>query len=194
VRIHHFGGGLVEVSTNTGPEEEYSFRRRPVCERVSAPVVPAGFVARVDVLCTHPMFGPESSKDDLGDLPFVYDKVRVSHEGLRAKHCERFLNIFSREGCRMVEMSCAEHDRYVAESQFITHTIGRMLGRLGLESTPISTKGYEKLLEVAWNIDGDSFDIYYGLFMYNVNLIEQLERLDMAFNSLKNEVSGSKEF
>jgi len=91
----------------------------------------------------------------------------------------------------MVEMSCAEHDRYVAESQFITHTIGRMLGRLGLESTPIATKGYEKLLEVAWNIAGDSFDIYYGLFMYNVNSIEQIERLDMAFNSLKNEVSGS---
>jgi len=144
-----------------------------------------------DVLCTHPMFGPESGKDGWGGLPFVYDKVRVSNEGLRAKRCERFLDIFSREGCRMVEMSCAEHDRYVAESQFITHTIGRMLGRLGLESTPISTKGYEKLLEVAWNIDGDSFDIYYGLFMYNVNSIEQIERLDMAFNSLKNEVSGS---
>jgi len=90
----------------------------------------------------------------------------------------------------MVEMSCAEHDRYAAESQFITHTVGRMLGGLGLESTPIATKGYEKLLEVARNTAGDSFDLYYGLFMYNVNSTEQLERLDMAFDSLKKQLVG----
>lgn len=149
-------------------------------------VLPAEF----DVLCTHPMFGPESGKDGWGGLPFVYDKVRVSNEGLRAKRCERFLDIFSREGCRMVEMSCTEHDRYAAESQFITHTVGRMLGGLGLESTPIATKGYEKLLEVARNTAGDSFDLYYGLFMYNVNSTEQLERLDMAFDSLKKQLVG----
>lgn len=154
--------------------------------RLFLQVLPAEF----DVLCTHPMFGPESGKDGWGGLPFVYDKVRVLNEGLRAKRCERFLNIFSREGCRMVEMSCAEHDRYAAESQFITHTVGRMLGGLGLESTPIATKGYEKLLEVARNTAGDSFDLYYGLFMYNVNSTEQLERLDMAFDSLKKQLVG----
>jgi arogenate dehydrogenase (NADP+) len=115
------------------------------------------------------MFGPKSGKDGWGDLPFVYDKVRVSNEGLRAKRCERFLNIFSLEGCRIVEMSCAKHNRYAVESEFITHTVGRMLGRLGLESTLIATKSYEKLLEVAQNTAGDSFDLYYGLFMYNVN-------------------------
>jgi arogenate dehydrogenase (NADP+) len=27
----------------------------------------------------------------------------------------------------MVEMSCAEHDRYAAGSQFITHTVGRFV-------------------------------------------------------------------
>ena len=29
------------------------------------------------------------------------------------------------QGCRMVEMSCEEHDRYAAGSQFLTHTVGR---------------------------------------------------------------------
>lgn len=88
----------------------------------------------------------------------------------------------------MVEMSCAEHDKYAAESQFITHTVGRVLGMLHLESTPINTKGYETLLDLVKNTEGDSFDLYYGLFMYNKNALEMLERLDVAFEALKKQI------
>ncbi|GLJ27789.1 hypothetical protein SUGI_0545400 [Cryptomeria japonica] len=148
-------------------------------------VLPSEF----DILCTHPMFGPESGKAGWSGLPLVYDKIKIG-EGLRAERCERFLNIFAKEGCRMVEMSCAEHDRHAAETQFITHTVGRMLAKLNLESTPINTKGYESLLRIVENTCGDSFDLYYGLFMYNVNSTEQLERLEMAFDALKKQLVG----
>ena len=88
------------------------------------------------------MFGPESGKDEWSGLPFVYEKVRVRN-GARVECCYRFFNMFVKEGCRMVEMSCTEHDRHATESQFIMHTVGRMLAKLNLESTPINTKGYE---------------------------------------------------
>ncbi|KAL3610804.1 hypothetical protein D5086_001824 [Populus alba] len=96
-----------------------------------------------DILCTHPMFGPES-----------------------------------------------EHDRYAAGSQFVTHTMGRVLERFGLDSSPINTKGYDTLLDLVENTAGDSFELYYGLFMYNKNALEQLERLDMAFEAIKKELFG----
>ncbi|XP_057968835.1 arogenate dehydrogenase 1, chloroplastic [Malania oleifera] len=143
-----------------------------------------------DVLCTHPMFGPESGKHGWKDRPFVFDKVRVGNDESRISRCERFLDIFAREGCQMVEMTCAEHDHHAAGSQFITHTMGRVLEKLGLESTPINTKGYETLLNLVDNTSGDSFDLYYGLFMYNTNAMEQLERLDLAFESLKKQLFG----
>ncbi|KAF6172191.1 hypothetical protein GIB67_024813 [Kingdonia uniflora] len=116
-----------------------------------------------DVLCTHPMFGPESGRNGWKGLPFVYDKVRIGRDESRVNRCERFLNIFVQEGCRMEEMSCKEHNKNAAESQFITHTVGRVLEKL-------------------------SFDLYYGLFMYNHNAMEQLEILDMAFEALKKEL------
>ena len=149
-------------------------------------ILPAEF----DILCTHPMFGPESGKYGWAGLPFVYDKVRIGNDEFRIARCAKFLDIFAREGCRMVEMTCAEHDRYAAESQFITHTMGRVLERFGLESTEINTKGYETLLNLVENTAGDSFDLYYGLFVYNKNAMEQLERLDMAFESIKKEIFG----
>ncbi|KAK8963052.1 hypothetical protein KSP40_PGU009593 [Platanthera guangdongensis] len=140
------------------------------------------------IVCTHPMFGPESGKDGWTDLPFVYDLVRVASS--QAGNYERFLSIFEREGCKMVEMSCEEHDRHAAGSQFITHTIGRILSHLNLESTPINTKGYETLLKLTENTVSDSFDLYYGLFMYNVNATEQIENLDRAFETVKQKLFG----
>ncbi|GAU11923.1 hypothetical protein TSUD_195470 [Trifolium subterraneum] len=141
-----------------------------------------------DILCTHPMFGPESGSHSWSGLPFVYEKVRIDKEENRVLRCEKFLNIFGREGCRMVEMSCADHDRYAAGSQFITHTVGRVLSMLMLESTPINTKGYESLLNLVENTCGDSFDLYYGLFMFNKNSLEMLERLDLAFEDLRKQL------
>jgi arogenate dehydrogenase (NADP+) len=67
----------------------------------------------------------------------------------------------------MVEMTCEEHDKLAASSQFIPHTVGRMLGRMSLPDTPINTRGYESLLSLVRNTTNDSFDLYYGLFMYN---------------------------
>ncbi|CAL9117610.1 unnamed protein product [Musa textilis] len=143
-----------------------------------------------DILCTHPMFGPESGKHGWAGLPFVYDMVRIGESEDRADRCRRFLDIFAREGCRMVEMSCAEHDENAAEIQFLTHTVGRILAKLDLKSAPINTKGYETLLKLVENTCSDSFDLYNGLFMYNKNSTELLERLELAFDSLKKELFG----
>lgn len=91
----------------------------------------------------------------------------------------------------MVEMSCAEHDHKTAESQFLTHTIGRILAKLGPEDVDIGTKGYQTLLELVQNTCNDSFDLYNGLFMYNKNATELLDRLDFAFTELKKELFGN---
>uniref|UniRef100_A0A7S0WSM1 TYRAAT2-like C-terminal domain-containing protein n=1 Tax=Pyramimonas obovata TaxID=1411642 RepID=A0A7S0WSM1_9CHLO len=88
----------------------------------------------------------------------------------------------------MVEMSCEEHDRLAASSQFITHTVGRVLGELDLESTPIDTKGYQSLLALKGNTEKDSFDLYYGLFMYNQNATDELNRLEEAFDDIKRQL------
>ncbi len=55
----------------------------------------------------------------------------------------RARQFFEREGCRMVEMACEEHDRIAAGSQFITHTIGRVLGAMAPQPSAIDTRGYE---------------------------------------------------
>lgn len=164
---------------------------------------------------------------------------------------------FNAAGCDMKEMTCAHHDSLASRTQFVTHTIGRVLGAMDLEvrgraglasnhrgrtvasvrcshiisttsplphhvsgtrsaiqqrarhlsrhrllrwilrcavmhcssggrsarglvhcdkadcpsaavqATDIDTRGYESLQQLVDNTTHDSFELYYGLFMYN---------------------------
>ncbi|KAL5718310.1 prephenate dehydrogenase (NADP(+)) [Ranunculus cassubicifolius] len=144
-------------------------------------VVPPEF----GILCTHPMFGPVSGKNGWKGLKFQYEKVRTRMNNIQEGKCEQFLNIFQDEGCQMVEMSCEEHDEYAAKSQFLTHTVARILSNMDLEATPIDTKGYETLLELTRNTVSDSSDLYDGLFLYNVNSVKQIQDLEKALDTVK---------
>jgi len=153
-----------------------------------------------DILCTHPMFGPDSGKFSWEGLNFVYERTRVhgivfdgssdpTNESLyasrkssleyieRLDRLERFLSIWEEEGCRMVELSCKEHDAYAANSQFITHLMGRILGEQGLQSTPIDTKGFESVLKLVGTTTADSFDLFFGLYKYNQNSMDTIIKL-----------------
>lgn len=78
-----------------------------------------------DILCTHPMFGPESGRVSWEGLPFVYDVVRVTDN--RKIVLNTFLNIWKKAQCKMIEMSCEIHDNHAASSQFLTHTTGTFI-------------------------------------------------------------------
>jgi len=183
-----------------------------------------------DVLCTHPMFGPDSGKNGWHGLNFVYERTRIDgvildpayersfhqlteadadtandeaasfvelgsgevhgvHENSEAHiegmdRMERFLSIWEEEGCRMVAMSCADHDAYAANSQFITHLMGRILGSQGLVPTPIDTKGFESVLKLVGNTMTDSFDLFYGLYKYNQNSVDTIKKLQVALDGV----------
>lgn len=158
-----------------------------------------------DILCTHPMFGPDSGRNGWHNLNFVYEKTRVNKavfdpEGTVTSddtmneddeahvesmdRIERFLSIWEEEGCRMVPLSCKAHDEYAANSQFITHLMGRILGAQGLSMTPIDTKGFESVLSLVDSTTADSFDLFYGLYKYNQNSMATINRLKVAMDQV----------
>ena len=93
---------------------------------------------------------------------------------------ERFLSIWEEEGCRMVQLSCRDHDEYAANSQFITHLVGRVLGSQGLAQTPIDTSGFQSVLKLIDSTTADSFELFYGLYKYNENSLKTIKQLQTA--------------
>eukprot|EP00955_Chlamydomonas_euryale_P002512 27387-Chlamydomonas_euryale.AAC.7 len=142
-----------------------------------------------DIVCTHPMFGVNSGGASWKGLNFQYEVVRVNKDArdgdTRMARVQQFLKFFADEQCNMVDMTCEDHDFLSASSQFITHTVGRTLGTMHLQPTPIDTKGYQALLELVRQTNTDSFDLYYGLFLYNQNATDELERLERGLERVK---------
>lgn len=62
----------------------------------------------------------------------------------------------------MISMRCSDHDSYSANSQFITHLVGRILSVQGLKATPIDTTGFQSVLRLIETTNADSFDLFYG--------------------------------
>lgn len=56
---------------------------------------------------------------------------------------------------------------------------------MDLRATPIDTRGYKALLELVDNTRNDSFELYYGLFLYNRASADELERLERALDEVK---------
>jgi arogenate dehydrogenase (NADP+), plant len=42
------------------------------------------------------------------------------------------VQFFQDQGCDMEEMTCERHDELASRTQFVTHTIGRVLGAMDL--------------------------------------------------------------
>lgn len=138
-----------------------------VVDVASVKKFPAGEMVKnlpedVEIMNTHPMFGPDSAKGGLEGLPIVMHKTRVSSEKY-----DFWKKYFSDLGLEVVEMSPEEHDREAAFSQGITHYVGRVLGELDLKSTPIGTLGYEKLLEIVEQTCNDTWELFRDLQTFN---------------------------
>ena len=129
----------------------------------------------VDILVTNPMFGPTSKEvngesmstagmSDLWDgRPMAYERVRITN----MQRCERYLDIFEEARCQVVEIESDQHDTSTADAEFVTHMVGRLLDRKLLPATPVMSKEYTALNEVAEMTAGDSFDMFFGMFKYN---------------------------
>ena len=132
-----------------------------------------------DILCTHPMFGPDSGKYGWTNLPFLFHPHKITN----TERLNRFLNIFANEGCKMVNINCKNHDKYLLRNQFITHFIGRMLRELKLKNKymNLSTEGYKSLIKIINNTCNDSFDLFRGLFKFNKNGNKILTKLLQSY-------------
>lgn len=163
----------------------------------------------IDILCSHPMFGPVeisssgnaiSSGADLGDpyassywdgRPMVYEKVRISD----VQRCEKYLKIFEEARCRLVEMSAEQHDSSIADAEFVTHLTGRLLvDKELLPPSPVTSKEYAALCDVAEMTSGDSFDLFFGMFKFNQNARLHLTKMRDNLAELERKLAAKEAY
>jgi len=129
----------------------------------------------VNIIASHPMFGPDSAVQRTDRLPIITAPVR----GPDAVY-SRWKASFFELGLQVIEMTPDEHDREAAFTQGITHYLGRILAAMDLKPSTIATLGYTRLLQVMEQTCNDPEQLFKDLQRYNPHTREMRESLRRA--------------
>lgn len=138
---------------------------------------------KTQALLTHPMFGPDSSKDGFINLPIIVDQFKTSD-----KNYKLWKDFFLSKQLRVVEMSARNHDKSASNSQGLTHFLGRLLDRYGLEPTPIDSLGTKKLLEIKEQTCNDTWQLFNNLQHFNPYTMAMRLKLETKYDELFNKL------
>lgn len=139
--------------------------------------------SKTQAILTHPLFGPDSSKNGFEDLPIVMDKFLAENDTYSF-----WKEYFASKKLRVIELSAAEHDKLAANSQGLTHFIGRLMEEIELEKTPIDTIGVTKLLEVKEQTCNDTWELFMNLQHYNPYTKKMRVKLGVSYDLLYNKL------
>lgn len=115
-----------------------------------------------EILGTHPMFGPDSAAQSLYGCKIVLCKQRVNEE--KYQNIKGYLES---HGLKVIEATAHEHDKQIADTLILTHTIGRTLMDMNSREMDIDTKGYRRLLKILETVENDSVQLFKDMNEYN---------------------------
>ncbi len=116
----------------------------------------------VQILATHPMFGPDSALNTLTGQKIVLSRIRIEDQ-----QYDRIKKYLQGKGLIVIETSPENHDRQIAQSQVLTHFIGRGLSELGASDVEIDTEGYKRLMKILDVVGHDTRQLFTDLNRYN---------------------------
>ena len=139
--------------------------------------------SNVEILATHPAFGPDSAKQGLKGLKIILHNVRISPS--------KFTKI--KQSCRdigleVIEMSPKEHDELIAFSLAYTHLIGRIGEKMNIKNTAVDTKGFAQLLKVQDYVVNDSVQLFKDMQNFNPYAKKMREQFHQALTEIEEEL------
>ena len=139
----------------------------------------AALPSTVQILNTHPMFGPDSYKRDR-DLRMVFCPTRID-----AEIESNWRNIFESWGCRLIDLEVEDHDRLAARSQGITHFVGRVMKGMDIQPTTVDTHGFRQVHHVVEQTCQDTEELFHDLQYYNPYTPEMLTDFSRSVHAVK---------
>ncbi|WP_395670374.1 prephenate dehydrogenase/arogenate dehydrogenase family protein [Phenylobacterium sp.] len=117
--------------------------------------------AHVDIVATHPLFGPQSvARDGLAGGRFVVCPVRGERHDCVADFGRKL-------GLDVTVTTPEEHDQEMAYVQALTHLIGRTLVNLKIPNERLATPSYQHLLDLCGLIGADTFELFAAIQRQN---------------------------
>jgi prephenate dehydrogenase len=143
---------------------------------VPAEIMRKGLPRHVDIIATHPLFGPQSARDGIAGLKIAVCPIR-GDRGLRvAAFLRRIL------GLHVIVTTPESHDRDAAMVQGLTHLIAKVLVQMEPLPTRLTTRSFDLLLEAVGMVRHDSPEVFHAIERANPYSQEVRRRFfDLAY-------------
>ncbi len=176
-------------------------RMEPVCRRLGPLLTPGQLVMDtcsvkeeplrlmldlfpepVEVLGTHPLFGPETGRHGVAGL----DVVLCPGRGNRVGKVKQYLETLE---LKVTVTTASEHDRAMARTQALFHFLAQGFSRMKVDSDTLATPGPAQLFRAFQDVRGDSRQLFRDLQQVNrfapaqrKKLIDSLTALDRSLS------------
>lgn len=137
----------------------------------------------VEILATHPMFGPDSAAESVSGY-----KIVLCPERITSTRYEKIKKVLADKGLILIETSAEEHDRKIAVSLALTHFIGRTLAEFGAEPLDIDTEGYKRLLHILEVVNNDTWQLFYDMHRFNPYAMEKRQAFIAAMDRVQSKI------
>ena len=135
----------------------------------------------VNIIGTHPLFGPDSASKTLKGRKVVLCPVRAPRIMVST-----LIHRLKSAGLDVVEMTPAEHDKLMASTLFLTQLVGHSLGRL-LPKTTMTTQNFELLQHIVRTTGNDTKELFRDMYEYN-RFAKQIPK--QIIRSFENQLKG----
>jgi prephenate dehydrogenase len=139
----------------------------------------------VQILGTHPLFGPDSGKEGIAGFKIALCPIRIQAADYQAV-CDFLRSV----ELVLIETTPEEHDRQIAVSQAVFHLIAQAMKRLEWGAKPISTPGPDSFYRLVKTVQRDTNQLFHDMERenpyaaeYRQQFIHELLRLDQELKS-----------
>lgn len=161
-------------------------------EEVMLKNIPEG----INIIATHPMFGPGNLKK-LGIDPYKLDlekkfkglKIVISNVRCDEQNYELIKKYFSNLNMTVVEMSCEEHDKKTAETQFVSLYIAQILQNMDIKENEIMTPSADKMIFYKEMITVDE-SLVRDIYNFNPFAKDQINKIDREFQKFRKYITN----
>ncbi|PIR13274.1 prephenate dehydrogenase [Candidatus Falkowbacteria bacterium CG11_big_fil_rev_8_21_14_0_20_39_10] len=148
----------------------------------------------VEIMGTHPMFGPTTSKYDFDKQTWDLKKLQIVLCPLRIKkiRLEKIKKFLKKLDLKVIITTPDDHDRQNAKTLSLVHFVGRSILGAGIGQQKIYTPGYEDLLRILPHTTSDNWQLFYDMNNYNPyaqvireNFLDSCQTINKKINAFK---------
>lgn len=121
-----------------------------------ANIMRAGLPPGVEIVATHPLFGPQSAVNGI-------DGLKIALCPVRGRRWPLVVTFLRRLGLKVVITTADQHDRECAIAQGLTHLIAQLLKRMEPLPTKMTTPSFDMLMHGVNMVRHDATEVLHAI-------------------------------